>query len=284
MDAWETLLRQSKEDDAPPCSHLVEKYSTDVLGLRGQRGVLTGGARPRRPQGRGTRVATRAPGPSQARACRGRPGKPPPLLGRLLRPHARPCSGGPRKPVEQHRGGTGAGSDLPRLRQRLAALAQPPQEPLAWAPYGPPAASEGQPFQPYAFEALPRGRRAEGWRAARAQLVATGVAGRLLGAVVQGPVVQGPVVLTLGGRAPWPAGADEQGGLVTSPRGRPLFLTSSTASSAQHYLEGTTDPSGHPSTRTDAAMVAGAPRPCGAVRPPADRHIPPRGVSGSAPL
>ena len=124
-------------------------------GLRGQRGVLTGGVRPRRPQGRGTRVATRAPGPSQARAGRGRPGKPPPLLGRLLRPHARPCSGGPRKPVEQHRGGTGAGSDLPRLRQRLAALAQPPQEPLAWAPYGPPAASEGQPFQPYAFEAPP---------------------------------------------------------------------------------------------------------------------------------
>jgi hypothetical protein len=32
VDAWETLLIQSKEDDAPPCYHLVEKYSTDVLG------------------------------------------------------------------------------------------------------------------------------------------------------------------------------------------------------------------------------------------------------------
>jgi hypothetical protein len=31
VDAWETLLTQSKEDDAPPCYHLVEKYSTDVL-------------------------------------------------------------------------------------------------------------------------------------------------------------------------------------------------------------------------------------------------------------
>ena len=92
------------------------------------------------------------------------------------------------------------------LRQRLAALAQPPQEPLAWAPYGPPAASEGQPFQPYACAAPPRVRRAEGWRAALAQLAAPGVAGLLLCAVVQGPVV-----LTLGGRAPWTAGADEQG-------------------------------------------------------------------------
>ena len=65
--------------------------------------------------------------------------------------------------------GTGAGSDRPRLRQRLAAWAQPPQEPLAWAPYGPPAASEGQPFQPDACAAPPRGRRAEGGRAALAQ-------------------------------------------------------------------------------------------------------------------
>jgi HEAT repeat protein len=32
VDAWETLLTQSKDDDAPPCYHLAEKYSTDVLG------------------------------------------------------------------------------------------------------------------------------------------------------------------------------------------------------------------------------------------------------------
>jgi hypothetical protein len=31
VDAWETLLTQSKADDARPCYHLVEKYSTDVL-------------------------------------------------------------------------------------------------------------------------------------------------------------------------------------------------------------------------------------------------------------
>jgi hypothetical protein len=49
VDAWETLLIQSKEDDAPPCYHLVEKYSTDVLGdiehfafPRGEPGHLSG--------------------------------------------------------------------------------------------------------------------------------------------------------------------------------------------------------------------------------------------------
>jgi hypothetical protein len=33
VDAWETLLTQLKEDDTPPCYHLVEQYSTDVLGV-----------------------------------------------------------------------------------------------------------------------------------------------------------------------------------------------------------------------------------------------------------
>ena len=111
-----------------------------------------------------------------------------------------------------------AGSDRPRLRQRLAAWAQPPQEPLAWAPYGPPAASEGQPVQPDACAAPPRGRRAEGGCAALAQLAAPGVAGLLLGAVVQGPVV-----LTLGGRAPWTAVRMSRAGLVTSPARETYF-------------------------------------------------------------
>jgi hypothetical protein len=35
VDAWETLLTQLKEDDTPPCYHLVEQYSTDVLELEG---------------------------------------------------------------------------------------------------------------------------------------------------------------------------------------------------------------------------------------------------------
>jgi hypothetical protein len=33
MDAWEALLLERKEDDGLPCYHLMEKYSTDVLGL-----------------------------------------------------------------------------------------------------------------------------------------------------------------------------------------------------------------------------------------------------------
>src|SRR4029450_11525720 len=32
MDAWEALLLERKEDDGLPCYHLMEKYSTDVLG------------------------------------------------------------------------------------------------------------------------------------------------------------------------------------------------------------------------------------------------------------
>ena len=41
MDAWETLLTQSKADDARPCYHLVEKYSTDVLGVPRTASVIT---------------------------------------------------------------------------------------------------------------------------------------------------------------------------------------------------------------------------------------------------
>jgi hypothetical protein len=34
VDAWKALLGERKEeDDRLPCYHLMEKYSTDVLGI-----------------------------------------------------------------------------------------------------------------------------------------------------------------------------------------------------------------------------------------------------------
>ena len=36
VDAWEALLVAWKEEDGLPCYHLIEKYSTDVLGFASQ--------------------------------------------------------------------------------------------------------------------------------------------------------------------------------------------------------------------------------------------------------
>jgi hypothetical protein len=43
VDAWQTLLLEQKDNDGLPGYHLIEKYSTDVLGVAASEFYPAGG-------------------------------------------------------------------------------------------------------------------------------------------------------------------------------------------------------------------------------------------------